>query len=101
IHIQVMTPRALHAGAVEIEAVDISRAGDELLVDITRYRERDEWELPISPETYERLFEHVVTVWEDRLGHDAALVGEHVRYYRPALSPTDVQITVGVLLDSA
>jgi len=101
IHVQVMTPRALHARDVAMEAVDISRSGDELVIDITRYRERDEWELSITPETYERLFEHVVTIWEDSVGRDTPLIGERVRYYKPALSPTDVQMTVGVLLDSA
>src|SRR6266496_3738625 len=101
VHVNVVTPRALRGDDVAMEAVDMSRSGEDLLIDVTRYRERDEWELSIAPETYERLLEHVVTTREEGVGRVAPLIDERVRYYKPALSPTDVQLTIGVLLDAA
>jgi len=101
VHVSVVTPRVLREDDVAMEAVDISRSGEDLVIDLTRYRERDEWELSIAPETYERLLEHVVTTLEEGAGRGAPLIDERVRYYKPSLSPTDVQLTIGVLLDAA
>jgi len=95
VHVQVMTP-----GALVIHAVDISRSGEDLVIDVPRYRERGEWELPIAPEAYDRLFEHVVTVREEARVIEHAPTGARLRYYKPSISPTDIEMAVGVLLDS-
>ena len=97
VHLNVVTPRTLRGDDHSMEAVDIYRSDNELVVDVTRYREREEWELPISPEAYARLLEHVVTVREEAHAESSA-AEERLRHYRPELSPTDARFTVGILL---
>lgn len=96
VHVQVMPP-----GALFIHAVDISRSGEDLVIDVPRYRERDEWELPIAPEAYDRLLEHIVSVREEARVIEDMSTKARLRYYKPSISPTDIEMAVGVILDSA
>lgn len=98
---RVVSPHDLRTGDAGVEGVDLFRSGDEVVIDVPLYRERDRWELPMTPEAYERLLEHVVTVHADEADREGASVGERVRYYRPDFSSTDVKLTVGVLVEIA
>ena len=96
---RVVTPADLREPGTAWKAVELSRSGPHVVVDTFLYRERDRWELPVDPETYERLLEHVVTVREESSEKHGGPAGERVRYYRPSLTTTDVELSIAVLLD--
>ena len=99
--VRVVTPQALRAQETAMSGVDLSGSGQDVVVDTRFHRERDEWDLPIAPEVYERLLEHVVTLREASATREGEAGLERVRYYRPSLTTTDVELAVGVLLDAS